>query len=317
MGNRVNLQAVTALFLGFAVSSLAQAPQGSQLVLAGGFEQAPMRSADGVVDPTVAMDLEEQVDQVFAEYADPMRAGVAVSVIKDGKVILNKTYGSALVEHQTQIDADNTVFNLGSVSKQFTAFAIMLLVEQGKLSLDDEIHEHIPELNDYGHAINLRHLLHHTSGIRSDLQLLAMAGWSPGDGIDREDVLQAIFRQKELNFAPGDECLYSNSGYDLLAEVVVRVSGISFAEYCRQEIFEPLGMDDSFIASGNAVLIPHLAAPYRLGETGNLRLYPNDRYAGSTGVHATLADLSKWTLNFRDHMGAANARLSKWKQWAN
>ncbi len=265
----------------------------------------------GAFKQNVSSAIEKEIDELFAEYSGSNSPGAAIAIIQNGEVVFKKGYGNANLEHRIPIDPDASVFNAASVSKQVTAFSILLLAEQGKLSLDDSIHKIIPELNGFGQKVTLRQLVHHTGGIRSDLSLLAMAGWSPGDNIGRDDVLQMIYRQKELNFEPGEEFDYSNSGYDLLAEVVARVSGQSFAEFCSENVFQPLEMNNSFFISNRSNLIPNLASPYGSNQSRNWRLNSNDSYSGSTGLFTTVADLSKWTLNYRNSKVGSDASLKQ------
>ena len=187
-------------------------------------------------------DLAARVDAVFASYTADT-PGCAVGVSKDGKEILTRAYGSADLEHGVANTAD-TVFEAGSVSKQFTAAAILLLAQAGKLKLDDPVRDYVPELPDYGTPeITLRHLLHHTSGLRDWGTVTFAAGWPRGSRVHTHaHVLDVLSRQKSLNFPPGAEYSYSNSGYNLMAIIVERVSGKTFAQYTRDVIFEPLGM---------------------------------------------------------------------------
>ena len=184
---------------------------------------------------------EQQIDQIFAAWNNPEIPGASVAVVKDGKIIFKKGYGSANLEYNIS-NSPSTVFHIASVSKQVTAFAVLLLENQGKLSLDDNIRKYIPEIPDYGNVITLRHLMTHTSGIRDQWELLSMAGWRLDDVITTEHILKMAGRQKELNFKPGDGYMYSNTGYTLLAEVVSRVSGQSFAAFTSDQIFKPLNM---------------------------------------------------------------------------
>ena len=238
------------------------------------------------------------VDEIFKEFDNPKSPGVSIAVLKDSKTIMLKSYGMANLEHKVPIDAENTVFNIASTSKQFTIFAVMLLEEKGKLSLDDEVQKFIPELPRFKNKITLRQLAVHTSGIRSELQLLGLAGWTPGDVITREHVINMIYRQRELNFEPGEKNDYSNSGYTLLSEVVARVSGQPFEEFMATNILEPLGMNDSFFTNSFQRLIPNMASSYTRFQNTNFRAGANEGYAGSTGLFTTAVDLAKWANNF-------------------
>ena len=167
---------------------------------------------------------EKQIDQLFTAWNSLESPGAAVAVEKDGKVIFKKGYGSAELEYNIPI-TPQTVFHIASVSKQFTCFSILLLEKQGKLTINDDIRKYIPEVPDFGKVITLNHLMHHTSGLRDQWELLAMAGWRLDDIITKDQILRIVSRQKGLNFNPGDEYMYCNTGFTLLAEVVARVSG--------------------------------------------------------------------------------------------
>lgn len=247
-------------------------------------------------DDDVLSESVKRVDSLFREFSD-RTPGVAVSVMRDGDVVLNKCYGAQNIQQRKPITSD-TVFSLASVSKQFTAFAVLLLESDGKLSLDDDVRSYIPELPDYGTKISLRHLANHTSGLRSHLQMLGMKGLNPNDSITREMVLELVFRQKELNFSPGDEFSYSNSGYSLLAEVVARVSGLTFAEFTKTRILQPLGMNDSYVVEDFNKPVENLATAYNAGNGTYVAIPSNDSVVGSSGLFTNLKDLPKWVKNF-------------------
>src|SRR5687768_16834520 len=177
----------------------------SMAAFAAGYAQAPDKTAE--------------VDKIFG-WTKPNEPGCAVAVSQNGKLVVNKAYGSADLEREVPITA-NTAFDAGSIRKQFVAAAILLLAEEGKLSLTDDVRKHIPQMPDYGHKITIDHLLTHTSGIRDWQVLLNLAGGDPA-------AMTMILRQRELNFKPGDEWSYSNSNYVLLPEIVTRVSGMPF-----------------------------------------------------------------------------------------
>ena len=190
-------------------------------------------------------DRAKQIDSIMQAWSSADTPGAAVSVIDHGKLVFEKGYGSANLEYGVPIKPD-TIFHVASVSKQFTAMALLLLERDGKLSIEDDVHKYLPELPDYaGQKITIRNLLQHTSGIRDQWQTLALAGWSLEDVITQDQLLRILFRQKGLNFAPGAEHLYSNGGYTLAAEIVTRVSGKPFPEFCMERIFKPLGMNQT------------------------------------------------------------------------
>jgi CubicO group peptidase (beta-lactamase class C family) len=205
-----------------------------------------------------------KVDAIFKAWNTPSTPGASVAVIEQGRVVFEKGYGIANLEYDVPIKPD-TVFHVASVSKQFTAMAVVLLELDGKLSLDDDIHKYLPELPDYGSRITIRNLLQHTSGLRDQWQTLGLAGWRLDDVITQGQIQRLLFRQKELNFPPGTRYLYSNSGFTLLAQVVARVSGKPFPQFCAERIFGPLGMRHTQFPSGAdaAGAGPGLFIPHR------------------------------------------------------
>lgn len=194
-------------------------------------------AAQAPPDPTAA------VDRVFARWSGPDTPGCAVGVSRPGHPPLERAYGMADLERGVR-NAPETVFEAGSVSKQFTAAAVLLLAQRGSLSLDDPARRHVPELPDYRPAPTIRQMLNHTAGLRDWGILAAIAGWPRGSRVHTHDhVLDIVSRQRSLNYPPGEEYLYSNTGYNLAAIIVSRVAAESFAEFTRRHLFEPLGMD--------------------------------------------------------------------------
>ena len=202
----------------------------------------------------------DAVDKVFAPWDKTTSPGMVVAVIRDGEIIFQRGYGMANLEHDVPISPD-TVFYIASTSKQFTAACIALLVRQGKISLDDEVRKYVPELPDYGHPLTIRQLVHHTAGTRDYLALAGIAGKTTW-GLTLDDAIASIVRQRELNFTPGDEFSYSNSGYALMAEIVKRASGKSLREFSQEFIFKPLGMEHSVFRDDNTLIIKHRATGY-------------------------------------------------------
>jgi CubicO group peptidase (beta-lactamase class C family) len=193
-----------------------------------------------------------------------------------------------------------TVFHVASMSKQFTAASIVLLAQQGKLSLDDDVRKYIPELPDFGQKITIRNLVYHTSGLRDQWALLGLAGWRYSkDLITDEDVMSVVTRQKELNFKPGERHLYCNTGYTLMGLIVKRVSGMSLREFTTKNIFEPLGMTRTHFRDNHAEIIKHDAVGYEQ-ETGNPFeiSITNFDTVGATSLHTTVEDLERWDENF-------------------
>ena len=245
--------------------------------------------------------LTKKVDQLFATWDKPESPGAAIAVIRDGAVVYKRGYGSANLEYNVPI-TPQTVFHVASVSKQFTAFAIVLLANQGKLSLDDDIRKHLPEVPDFSKKITIRHLIHHTSGMRDQWTLLGMAGWRMDDVITKDHILKMVRHQKELNFDPGDENLYSNTGYTLLAVIVERVSGQSFRDFTEANIFKPLGMTNTHFHDDHERIVKNRAYSYSLaGPGGGFKAAPlNYANVGATSLFTTAEDLARWVMNFDD-----------------
>ena len=241
----------------------------------------------------------ESVDQVFSEYGKD-GPGCALAVVKDGSIVHSKGYGLANVEHGVPI-TPQTVFDIGSTSKQITAASILLLAQDGKLSLDDDIRKHIPEMPDYGTPVTLRHLLHHTAGLRDYIELLRLGEISFEDVATDDDGLVALSRQKSLDFKPGSEHSYSNSGYFLLSLVVKRVSGKTLRDFAQERIFTPLGMTSTQILDDHTLVIPRRAASYAPRRDGGFRIVTaNWEQTGDGAVQTTVEDLAKWDRNFYD-----------------
>jgi CubicO group peptidase (beta-lactamase class C family) len=241
-----------------------------------------------LVTPAYAQDKTGEIDKIFS-WAKPDAPGCAVAVSQNGKVVVNRAYGSADLERDVPL-SPNSVFDIGSVRKQFVAAAVLLLVEDGRLSLSDDIRKHFPELPDYGHKITVDHMLTHTSGIRDWTGLRPLAGGKV------DDVVSLILRQRGLNFAPGEEWSYSNSGYVLLTDLVARTSGMSFPEFTRKRLFEPLGMKTTASPVDMRNVIKHRALGYeKEGDGWRVGMYVgNERGSGGGAILGTAADLVIW-----------------------
>jgi CubicO group peptidase (beta-lactamase class C family) len=240
----------------------------------------------------------QKIDGLFDKWSKRGTPGCALEVVRDGATIYEHNYGLADVEHLVPISG-STIFHVGSVSKQFTAFAIYLLAQEGRLSLDDDIRKYLPELHDFGKPITIRHLLHHTSGLRDQWQLLTLSSWREDDVITQEDVLNMVWRQRELNFAPGDQFMYSNTGYTLLGLIVERVSGMSLRRFTDERMFKPLGMDHTHFHEHYGDLVPNRAYSYDRRPDGTYR-YVALSYStvGPSSLFTTVGDLVRWDENF-------------------
>ncbi len=242
---------------------------------------------------------QNEIEQIFAHYTQPGSPGCALAVVKSGEIIFQGAYGLANLEIEAPL-TPKSVFNIGSMSKQFTAFAVALLAAGDELSFDDDLRRHLPEMHDFGKTITLRHLIHHTSGIRDSFPaLLALAEWRDTDATTTQDVFKLLTSQRGLNFTPGAEFEYANSNYVLLAKICEQVSGQSFAEFCREHIFEPLGMRDARVNASYYDLIPGRAVGYYdNGQDGWINAPLTDAVVGPTNIYTTVLDLVKWDHNF-------------------
>jgi CubicO group peptidase (beta-lactamase class C family) len=247
------------------------------------------------------------VDSLFSQYNEGVRPGLAVAVVRDGRMVFANGYGMANLEHRVRI-TPSTVFDIASVSKQFAGLAISMLVEQGRIRLTDDVRRYIPELGDVGYTITIDHLVHHTSGLRDWPGSLSLAGWRLDDVIAFDQILRFAYHQRSLNFKPGDEYMYSNTGYNLLAEVVARVSGRSFRQFTEEQLFRPLGMTSSRFHDDVSELIPNRAFGYEKTDSGWSSITDNLTALGSSSLFTTVEDLSKWVANFDDpKVGGAEA----------
>lgn len=228
-------------------------------------------------------------------------------MIQGGRLAYEKGYGVANLEYNIPITPE-TIFHVASVSKQFTAMALVLLEQDGKLSLEDDVHKYLPELPDYGSKISIRNLLQHTSGIRDQWQTLSLAGWRMDDVITQQQIVRMLFRQKELNFPPGTRHLYSNGGYTLAAEIAARVAGKPFPQFCDERIFRPLGMTRTHFHDDLRRIVPGRAYSYRKVKEGYEADPLNYANVGATSLFTTATDLVKWLDNFRaPKVGGAGA----------
>lgn len=239
--------------------------------------------------------LSHKVDSIFEKFNNS--PGCVIGIIKNGEFVHKKGYGLANLEYNIPITT-STVFHIASVSKQFTGFAIHLLIQEGKLSLSDDIRKYLPEM-DFGDTVTIDNLIHHTSGIRDQWELLIAEGTSMDDVITQNHVLDILSAQNELNHEPGAWNYYSNSNYTLLAEIIERISGESFAEFTRKRIFEPLGMNSTFFLDDNDIIIKNRAYSYRPDGRGQYKKEPlNFATVGATNLQTTLEDFAKWDRNF-------------------
>ena len=234
-----------------------------------------------------------QVDALLEPFDLADGPGGAVGVFRDGEIAYAHGYGLANIEHAIP-NSPSTVFRIGSVTKQFVAMAIAMLHQEGTLSLDDDIRVHVPEVPEYEQPITVRHLVHHTSGLRDYNELATLAGMRSDRLGTVDEALSLIARQQGLNFTPGDQYLYSNSGYFLMAVIVERASGKTMAEFAEERIFQPLGMNSSLFKDDRDAIVRKRAYGYVPDDDG-YRMYLSQRdFVGAGGVFTTVEDMLRW-----------------------
>ena len=249
-----------------------------------------------------------EVDNLFKDFDKPNSPGCAVAVIKDGSIIYKRGYGMADLDHSIAI-TPTTVFHAASLAKQFTAMSIMLLVQQKKLSLDDEVTKYVRQLQ-VGKRITIADMLSHVSGIREQFVLLTMAGWRLYDDlVTREDVIDLVSRMKSLDFDPRKDLIYSNTGYTLAGLIVEKVTGQSLSDFARDNIFKPLGMNDTVIVEKHGQIVHNRA--YGYSEQPFELWMPNLDVAGATNLLTTVEDLARWDRNFEDKTVGGDTVLSQ------
>lgn len=250
-----------------------------------------------------------KVDALFTDVDKSDSPGYAVAVIQDGKVVHARGYGMADLERDVKI-TPQSVFDIGSTSKQFTAASILLLEAEGKLSLSDDIRKYLPEMPAYERPVTIAHLIHHTSGIRDYLTLMTLAGLDDRNDFTDEETVALIARQKALNFLPGDEHLYSNSGYYLLSQIVERASGKSLRRYADEKIFKPLGMTGTHFHDDPTEIVKRRAIGYAPSKNGGYVIsMSNYHVTGDGALYTTVEDLAKWDTNFYDPKVGGQALL--------
>ena len=247
--------------------------------------------------PTVT----NKIDSIFRKWDRTSTPGCAVGIVRNDSLIFSKGYGIANLEYGVPI-SPTTIFHMASVSKQFTAYSIVLLARQGKLNLDDDIWKYLTWWPDVKEKITIRNLLNHTSGVRDQWQLLAMSGTRLDDVITQEHIVRLLSKQQALNFKPGDQYMYSNSGFTMLAEIVHAVSGQTLRQFTDSAIFRPLGMTHTHFHDDYTEIVPNRSYSYDVDDKGHfsnaILSYSND---GATSLFTNIEDMSKWIMNFWEH----------------
>ena len=250
-------------------------------------------SAQSIPDSTV-----KKIDNFFSSATIGNRPGFAVGIVRNDSIIFAKGYGMANLEYNIPITPE-TIFHMASVSKQFSAYSIILLAGKGKLQLDDDIRKYLSWFPDLKEKITIRNLMNHTSGIRDQWQLLAISGTRLDDVITQDHIIKILSKQQALNFKPGDAYSYSNSGFTLLAEIVKTVSGQSFRSFTDSAIFKPLGMTNTHFHDDYTELVKNRSYSYRrIDSTKFAHSVLSYSNAGATSLFTNIADLSKWVMNF-------------------
>ena len=253
--------------------------------------------------PAPPSDFEAKVDRIFMSWNKPNVPGAAVVVVRDGRVVLVKGYGCADLERRVPI-TPKTLFDPASLAKSFTAFAVLKLQAQGRLSLDDDVRKHLPEFPDFGRRVTVRHLLHHTSGLRDWGGLVQMSDGRMDDVFTSPMILKILFRQRELHFDPGTEFAYCNAGYILLAEIAARAAGRSFKEWTRAEIFAPLGMATAVFRDDIGAVFPESAQSYERTRDGRYSPVPNNAATPGPGsLFISADDMGLWLAALQNHPG--------------
>ncbi|WP_196140739.1 serine hydrolase [Aliikangiella sp. G2MR2-5] len=236
----------------------------------------------------------KEIDKLFSEWDKPDTPGGALGIIQNGKLIYSRGYGMANLDYDIA-NSPKTVFRIASTSKQFTAASIILLVQKGKLGLDDPLTDFFPEFPDYARQITIRHLLHHTSGIRDYLTLSYLSGLDENDHYTDKEIMKWLINQKTNNFKPGENFLYSNSGYWLLGKIVEKVTGRSMAEFAENEIFKPLKMNNTHFHNDHTMIVKNRASGYSPLQDGSFKIDMTTLdMIGDGGVFTTIEDMKKW-----------------------
>ena len=240
--------------------------------------------------------ISQKCDSLFNSYKD--KPGVAVLVVQNGKIAFEKGYGIANLDYNIPI-TPTTVFDIASVSKQFTGYAISTLIQEGKISPDDDIHKYLPDIPDFGKKITIRHLIHHTSGLRDWPEGLRAAGWRWEEAFAWNDIMRFVKLQKELDFDPGSKYQYSNTGYNLLASIVEVVTHKTFPDWINENIFKPNQMNSSQVLTDYSKPIKNVAGSYYEDKDGFHQSSDMLTAWGSSSIFATVEDLSKWVIRFQ------------------
>jgi len=253
-------------------------------------------NAQNLPDSTI-----KKIDSLFIKSDTKNTPGYAIGIIRNDSLIYAKGYGIANLEYDKPITPE-TIFHMASLSKQFTAFSIVLLAQQGKLNLDDDVRKYLSWFPDLKEKITIRNLLNHTSGIRDQWQLLAISGTRLDDVITQDQIIKILSNQRALNFKPGEQYSYSNSGFTMLAEIVKSVTGKTLRQFTDSAIFKPLGMNNTYFHDDYTEIVKDRSYSYdRIDSTHFSNAILSYSVAGATSLFTNINDMSKWIMNFYDH----------------
>ncbi|MBX2873081.1 MAG: beta-lactamase family protein [Saprospiraceae bacterium] len=254
---------------------------------------------------------QQEIDALFDDWREnPNQPGLVAGLVKDGEIMYLSGFGSADLSHQKPINPQST-FNISNLSKQFTAFALLFLEEKGQLSLSDDIRKYVPQVPDFGTKITLKHLISQSSGLHEFWVLKELAGWSAQDVFSQDDALELVSRQEELDYLPGTAFSRTTTGMVLLVEVVEKVTGMPFADYMKEHIFEPLGMHNTQFSANSSSMIPNEAIPYQRIEDKMEPHRSNLSVLGVGGLYSSAEDLCKWYLNFHEPKVGSRSLIQK------
>jgi len=259
----------------------------------------------------MADDRLNRIEALFSEWARDRQPGTSLAIVDKGEVVLKKSFGMADLEHGVPLSS-SSIFYICSISKQFCCTALLMLESEGKLSLDDEVQKHLPELARFDRKLTIRHLLNNSSGLRDELTLMLLSGVSFEQTISRDDLFDLVTRQRTLDFDPATRYRYSNSNFMLATVIIERVSGEDFRAYLSRRIFKPLGMTSSRLCDDNSELAPHLARPYtRDGGGAWHKNWTLTELSGDGGILSNIDDMLIWHANYRQNRLQPNDLLAR------
>ncbi|MFK8163972.1 MAG: serine hydrolase domain-containing protein [Lewinella sp.] len=240
-----------------------------------------------------------KLDTIFSHYTIGEKPGVSIAILEKDKPVFLKSYGHANLEDQIK-NTSNTLFNAADLAKQFTVFCILILEDQGELSINDDIKKYVPELDELSLDITLKYLMESTSGLRDVVDLRNWTGYQNGDVVTKQDIVALVAKQRRLNYPSGDKVEYNRTGYVLLTEVIEKVSGMPFSEFAKEHIFEPLGMENSVFVDSHSELTQNGSFSYAAKEDGFTKIVNNTSFIGGTNLYTSTSDFAKWLQNMSE-----------------